>query len=84
MSAHFHMSILLSMSGGCRTLVYQIDSTAWVVFAIGIVTFTFSVIALIVVKIQLNRLKRERHRLDRTLNRYNSTYKDDYDFYNGF
>lgn len=30
------------------------------------------------------KLRRERHRLDRALNRYNSTYKDDYDFYNGF
>nr|DAM59601.1 MAG TPA: hypothetical protein [Bacteriophage sp.] len=33
---------------------------------------------------QIKVLKRERHRLDRLLNRYNSTYKDDYDFYNGF
>lgn len=65
-------------------MVYQIDETAWVVFAIGIVTFTLSVIALIAVQMQLNKLKRERHRLDRLLNRYNSTYKDDYDFYNGF
>ena len=30
------------------------------------------------------KLRRERHRLDRALNRYNSAYKDDYDFYNGF
>ena len=65
-------------------MVYQINATAWTVFAIGIVTFTLSIIALCVVQMQLNRLKRERHRLDRILNRYNSTYKDDYDFYNGF
>lgn len=65
-------------------MVYQINATAWVVFAIGIVTLTLSVIALVVVQIQSKRLKRERHRLDRILNRYNSTYKDDYDFYNGF
>ena len=65
-------------------MVYQINATAWVVFAIGIVTFTLSVIALIVVQVQLKMLKRERHRLDRTINRYNSIYNDDYDFYNGF
>ena len=65
-------------------MVYQINSTAWIVFALGLILFTLSVVALIVVQIQLNKLKRERHRLDRLLNRYNSTYKDDYDFYNGF
>lgn len=65
-------------------MVYQINSTAWTVFAIGLVLSTLSVIALIVVQIQLKKLKRERHRLDRLINRYNTTYKDDYDFYNGF
>ena len=65
-------------------MVYQINSTAWIVFALGLILFTLSVVALIVVQIQLNKLKRERHRLDRLLNRYNYTYKDDYDFYNGF
>lgn len=65
-------------------MTYVISDTAWVIFVIGIVAFTLSVIALVVVQIQLKMLKRERHRLDRMLNRYNSTYKDDYDFYNGF
>lgn len=65
-------------------MVYQIDSTAWTVFVLGLILFILGVVALIVVQMQLNKLKRERHRLDRLLNRYNSTYKDDYDFYNGF
>ena len=65
-------------------MVYQISATAWIVFALDLIIFTLAVVALVVVQIQLNKLKRERHRLDRLLNRYNSTYKDDYDFYNGF
>ena len=65
-------------------MVYQINSTAWIVFVLGLILFTLSVVSLIVVQMQLNKLKRERHRIDRLLNRYNSTYKDDYDFYNGF
>ena len=65
-------------------MIYQIDATAWIVFVLGMIIFTLSIVALIVVQMQLNKLKRERHRLDRLLNRYNSTYKDDYDFYNGF
>lgn len=65
-------------------MVYQISSTAWTVFVIGIASFTLSVAALVVIQIQIKNLKRERHRLDRLINRYNATYKDDYDFYNGF
>lgn len=65
-------------------MVYQINPTAWIVFVIGIAAFTLAVAALVVNQMQIKSLKRERHRLDRLLNRYNATYKDDYDFYNGF
>lgn len=65
-------------------MIYQIDATAWIIFVLGLIIFVLGAIALVVVQIQIKKLKRERHRLDRLLNRYNTTYKDDYDFYNGF
>lgn len=46
--------------------------------------FVISVIMIITAQCQLRRLKRERHRLDRTLNRYNRAFNDDYDYYNGY
>lgn len=65
-------------------MTYVINDTAWVVFMLGLFLAICGFGACISAARQINILKRERHRLDRLLNRYNSTYKDDYDFYNGF
>lgn len=65
-------------------MTYVISDTAWVVFVIGIILVVCGFGACLAATRQINILRRERHRLDRLLNRYNSTYKDDYDFYNGF
>lgn len=65
-------------------MTYVINDTAWVVFMLGLFLAICGFCACISATRQIKVLKRERHRLDRLLNRYNSTYKDDYDFYNGF
>lgn len=65
-------------------MTYVISDTSWAVFVLGVIIAVCGFGACISATIQINKLKRERHRLDRLLNRYNSTYKDDYDFYNGF
>ena len=65
-------------------MTYVINDTAWVILVLGILLCFCGFGALLSSAQQINKLKRERHRLDRLLNRYNSTYKDDYDFYNGF
>lgn len=51
---------------------------------IALVMFTLTVLALCIVNIQLRRLKRERHRLDRALNKYNRAFNDDFDYFNGY
>lgn len=51
---------------------------------ISIAVFIMSLITIIIAQCQLRKLKRERHRLDRMLNRYNRAFNDDYDYYNGY
>lgn len=65
-------------------MTYVISDTAYVILVLGIILAVCGFGACLSAARQIKILKRERHRLDRLLNRYNSTYKDDYDFYNGF
>lgn len=51
---------------------------------LGLFLFILSFITMAIAQCQIRKLKRERHRLDRALNRYNRAFNDDYDYFNGY
>ena len=58
--------------------------TARIIGFMGIGMCVLAFVLMLYVQCKIRELKRERHRLDRALNRYNRAFNDDYDYFNGF